>query len=80
METNGEDIQESRNALPDVSLVSPVTRFDLSNVLRVRAQRENYKLRQLMSAVITPLNNVTEGLRHEPGKCLVSNCAMLLVL
>lgn len=40
------------------------------------------KPQQLPSVVITHLNNVTEDLRHErePGKCLGSNRAMLLVL
>lgn len=75
VETNGEDALESRNALPDVSLVSPTTRFEHSRTHKAQVEKQQH----LMSAVITRLNNVTEDLRRErkPGKCLVSNCAML---
>lgn len=40
METNGEDTPESRNALPDVSLVSPAARFEHNHIPGVRAQAE----------------------------------------
>lgn len=71
VETNGEDIQESRNALPDVSLVRLEALFEHSHIPRVRTQGENYELRQLTSVGITHLNNAAEDSKHErqPGRC-----------